>query len=385
MVIAIMHGRTSELREKLRHAPEWVYLGPNKVGRGHPTYFIAEIGNNHNGDFYLAKRSIEEAAKAGAHAVKFQKRSVHDTFAKELRDKPQTKDEIKGKTYGEYREGLEFSFDDFIRLKEIADFNGVAFFATPFDLPSVDFLEKAGMPFYKIASFDVTNIPLLERVARTNKPIILSTGMATLEEVDEAVTTVLAHHANLIVLHCVSVYPSPDEHINLGAMRLLKRLYAPLPIGYSGHEQDILPTLMAIAHGATIVERHFTLSKLLPGPDHASVSIDPGSFKEMMDAAARIHVLYGKGEKELLEQERITRNKHAKSIVASIPIANGTVITETMLTCKSPGYGLRPRELSVVVGKRASHDIMADTVLRHEDIEWEPALSGVLPAREKNA
>ena len=209
--------------------------------------------------------------------------------------------------------------------------------------------------------------------------------MATLEEVDEAVTTVLAHHANLIVLHCVSVYPSPDEHINLGAMRLLKRLYAPLPIGYSGHEQDILPTLMAIAHGATIVERHFTLSKLLPGPDHASVSIDPGSFKEMMDAAARIHVLYGKGEKELLEQERITRNKHAKSIVASIPIANGTVITETMLTCKSPGYGLRPRELSVVVGKRASHDIMADTVLRHEDIEWEPALSGVLPAREKNA
>lgn len=378
-----MHGRgTAELREKLRHAQEWVYLGPHKVGRGHPTYFIAEIGNNHNGDFYLAKREVEEAAKAGAHAVKFQKRFVKDTFAKELRDKPQTKGEIAGKTYGEYREGLELSFDDFTRLKEIAEFNNVSFFATPFDLPSVDFLERVGVPFYKIASFDVTNLPLLERVAKTGKPVILSTGMATLEEVDEAVLAILRHHNNLVLLHCVSVYPSPDEHINLGALRLLKRLYSPLPIGYSGHERDILPTQVALAHGAAVVERHFTLSRSLPGPDHASVSIEPELFKEMVKSAARIRVLYGKGEKELLEEERVTREKHGKSVVAAVQIARGTVLTAAMLTCKSPGYGLRPRELPALVGRRALADIPADSVVRHEDIEWEPALSSLQPQKK---
>jgi len=365
------------LKEKLREAHDWVYLGPNKVGESHQPYFIAEIGNNHNGDFYLAKRSIEEAAKAGAHAVKFQKRSINDTFAKELRDKPQTKEEIRGKTYGEYRAGLELSREDFVRLKEVADFNRVAFFATPFDIPSVDFLEEVGVPFYKIASFDVTNIPLLEYVASKNKPVILSTGMTTIEEIDEAVATILKYHNQLVVLHCVSVYPSPDEYVNLNAMKLLQRRYHPLPVGYSGHEQDILPTLAAIAHGATVVERHFTLSKSLPGPDHASVSIEPHIFSDMVLGSARIKKMFGKSEKDILEQEKGTREKHSKSIVAAVAIPKGSTITRAMLTVKSPGYGFKSKDIPLLVGKKASLDIAADTVIRKEDIAWEESASTV--------
>ncbi len=358
------------IREKLRSASEWVDLGPTRVGRGYPTYFIAEIGNNHNGDFFLAKRSIEEAAKAGANAVKFQKRFINETFAKELRDKPQTKEEIKGTTYGEYREGMELSFEEFVKLKEIARALNVAFFATPFDIPSVDFLEKVGVPFYKVASFDVTNLPLLDYVARTKKPIILSTGMASAEEIDEAVETVLRHHDKLVLLHCVSVYPSPDEHIHLSSLLSLQNRYRPLPIGYSGHEQDILPTLVAVARGASVVERHFTLSKSLPGPDHATVSVEPALFAEMVKSAERIRKMFGTPRAEVMENEKVTRSKHSKSIVSKVAIPKGAVITEEMLTVKSPGYGLKPKDLPLLVGKRAAVAIEADAVIRQEEIEW---------------
>lgn len=377
---------SSALRGGLKKAQRTVYLGPHRVGSGCPTYFIAEIGNNHNGDFFLAKRSIEAAAKVGVHAVKFQKRSIPDVFAKELREKPQTKEEIRGKTYGEYREGLELSLEDFLRLKEIAHFNNVAFFATPFDLPSVDFLEEVNVPFYKIASFDVTNLPLLDYIAHKGRPIILSTGMATLDEVDEAITTILKHNNKLVVLHCVSVYPSPDEHINLGALQELKERYGGIPIGYSGHEQDILPTLTAIALGACVVERHFTLSKQLPGPDHGSVSIEPAVFSQLVESAHRIRTLFGTGHKELIEGERTSRDKHSKSIVALVDIPQGTSITASMLTCKSPGHGLKPRELSFVIGKKAATDIGADSVLKKEDVVWEEigVVSPLQPRRKKS-
>lgn len=367
-------GLDPGLLEKLRSAKGAVYLNAQKVGAGQPTYFIAEIGNNHNGDFFLAKKSIEAAAKAGAHAVKLQKRSIRDVFAKELRDKPQTKGDIQGETYGEYREGLELSLEEFIKLKEIAAFNNVAFFATPFDIPSVDFLERVGVPFYKLASFDVTNLPLLEYVAQKGKPVILSTGMATLEEVDEAVMTILQHNPHLIILHCVSVYPSPDEEIRLGVMQALQERYHPIPVGYSGHERDTLPSLIAVARGATIVERHFTLSTHLPGPDHESVSLDPEAFASMTRDAKRIHVSTGSREKDVFEHEKATREKHSKSITTRYAIKKGEVFRADMLTCKSPGYGLKPRDFTQVIGKRAASDLPEDAVLRREDVEWETSI-----------
>lgn len=346
-----------------------MFLGARRVGEGEDTYFIAEIGNNHNGDFFLAKRLIEEAARAGADAVKLQKRSVEDTFARELRESSQTRNEIAGRTYGEYREKLELDLDAFLSLKEVAVDNGVSFFATPFDVPSVDFLERVEVPFYKVASFDVTNIPLLDYVAAIGKPIILSTGMSTAAEVTQAVDTILAHHDRIVLLHCVSMYPTPDEHANLAAMQWLKQEFHPLPVGYSGHEEDILPTLVAVAQGASVVERHLTLSRSLPGPDHGTVSVEPETFREMVGSARRIRTLSGTAVKRISPEEEKRRNKHGKSVVAASAIARGTVITEDMLAVKSPGYGIKPGRRHELVGCIAAIDIEADAVLRPEYLQ----------------
>ena len=351
--------------------PNRIKVGDKYIGHGEPVFFIAEIGNNHNGDYYLAKRTIEKAAGAGAQAVKFQKRFINETFARELIEKPQTKDQIFGKTYGEYREALELDFDEFAKLKKYAEDSGVIFFATPFDKKSVDFLEEVGVNLYKIASFDVTHLPLLEYVAKKGKPMILSTGMASLEEVDEAVETILAHNKNLVILHCVSIYPAVDDRLNLLSVPFLKERYAPLPIGYSGHEKDFAPTLAAITLGASCIERHITLDKELPGPDHATVSIEPDEFKEMINESRRIEKALGKPGKFLFEEEMKTRNKHSKSIVSTREISAGTVITAEMLTVKSPGYGLKPRLIPELVGKKAKVDLNADQVITENHVLWE--------------
>lgn len=353
-----------------KNLPSRVQIGNKYVGEGEPVFFIAEIGNNHNGDYFLAKRTIEEAVKAGADAVKFQKRFIDEVFAKELQNKEQTKDQIFGKTYGEYRQALELDMDNFLKLKEHSQKLGTVFFATPFDQKSADFLDEVGMDVYKIASFDVSNLPLLEHVAKKGKPMILSTGMHSLEELDEAVGMILRHNNQLIIKHCVSVYPTTDEYLNLATIPFLKERYSPLPIGYSGHEKGFLPTLAAITLGAKSVERHITLDKNLPGPDHATVSIDPTEFKHMVDSTRRIEKAMGKYGKFLFDVELPTRDKHSKSIVAKTHIPAGTKITAEMLTCKSPGYGLKPRMLGEVIGRTARVDIVEDGVIKHEDIAW---------------
>jgi len=340
-----------------------VSINGKKIGPGIPTFFIAEIGNNHNGDFYLAKRTIEEAAKAGADAVKLQKRSVDGTFTKELLDKPQLKDQIFGKTYGEYRKNLELSKGDFKRLKKISEDLGLIFFATPFDEESVDFLEDVEVPLYKIASFDATNIPLIEHIASRGKPTIMSVGMANVEETDEAVEAFLRFNNQLVILHCHSVYPTPDEKIHISTVPFLADRYKPIPVGYSGHEQDILPSLSAVVLGARCIERHITIDKALPGPDHASVSITPDQFKDMVDQTRRIENIIGEPEKHLFDEELRTRAKHGKSIVSKIDINAGSTITADMIVCKSPGFGLKPNMFSKLIGKKASTAIPKDTVI----------------------
>ena len=357
--------------DKFQNLPSRIKIGNVWVGEGEPAYFIAEIGNNHNGDFYLAKRTIEESVKAGANAVKFQKRFISETFAKELREKPQTKDQIYGKTYGEYRQALELDKEEFIKLKEYAEGLGVTFFATPFDHKSADFLEEVGQDLYKIASFDVTNLPLLEHVAKKGKPVILSTGMSSIEEIDEAVETILKHNKQLMVLHCVSIYPSAEDKLNLRTVPFFADRYAPLPVGYSGHEQDYIPTLAAISLGAKVVERHITLDKAMPGPDHATVSIDPKEFTAMVAGSRRIEKALGVRRSEVLPDEMGTRNKHSKSIVSSTKIPAGTVITASMVMCKSPGYGLKPNMLPSLIGKKVTVDIDEDSVIAKEQIAWE--------------
>lgn len=346
-----------------------VKIGNTYVGEGEPAFFIAEIGNNHNGDFYLAKRTIEQAVKAGANAVKFQKRFIDQTFAKELREKPQTKDQIYGTTYGEYRQALELDKEEFVKLKAYANSLGVTFFATPFDKASADFLEEVGQDVYKIASFDVTNLPLLEHVAKKGKPVILSTGMSSVAEVDEAVQTITKYNNQLVILHCVSIYPTADDKFNLATIPFYKNRY-PFAIGYSGHEQDYIPTLAAITLGAKVVERHITLDKSMPGPDHATVSIEPDEFAAMVAGARRIEKALGVPRSEVLPDEMPTRNKHSKSIVSTVAIPAGTVITAGMVMCKSPGYGLKPNMLGQIIGKKVAVDITEDAVITKDHIMW---------------
>lgn len=348
--------------------PSVVTVRNKQIGEGHPVFFIAEIGNNHNGDYYLAKRTIEEAAKAGADAVKLQKRFLSEVFTKELLDKPQVKDQMLGNTYGEYRQSLELNDDEFRKLKAYAESLGLIFFATPFDKKSADFLEDVGMDAYKISSFDVTNLPLLEHVASKGKPMFMSLGMSTWEEADEAIRTIVSRNNQLIVKHCVSIYPTPDEKVNLANLHEMKRRYEPLPIGYSGHERGFLPTLAAVVLGAKCVERHFTLDKALPGPDHATVSLEPDEFRDMIEKTRRLEKAMGDPMARMWDEERKTRDKHAKSLTTVVAIPIGTFITADMLTCKSPGNGLMPRMVDSVIGKQAACDLAPDTTLRIEHI-----------------
>jgi sialic acid synthase len=358
-----------EIKRILNQLPSKVKIGKRYVGPGEPVFMIAEIGNNHNGDLELAKEMIVKAKEAGCEAVKFQKRTLDQVFTKEALDAPYNTPTSLGATYGEHRAKLEIDRDGFLELKMLAKKLDLVFFCTPFDHTSVNFLEDIGVDAYKIASFDVTNIPLLEDVAKRNKPIILSTGMSSMEEVDEAVETILKYNNRLVVLHCVSVYPTPDDKLDLSIIPLMKRRYAPLPIGYSGHETDFLPTLMAASMGAHVIERHFTLAKDMKGPDH-KLSLTPEEMTDCMRDIRRIEVMMGDGSKEVDADEFKTRAKHSKSLVTAVAIPAGTTITIEMITIKSPGSGLKPNMIHKIVGKTAQRDLDADTLIPEDVLGW---------------
>lgn len=358
------------LKRRLGILPARVKIGTQKrVGPGEPTFVIAEIGNNHNGDFDLALRTIKAAAECGADAVKFQKRDVQALLSKEMRDMPYENERSFGKTYGEHREKQELGSDQYRRMKEYAESLNLIFFATPFEPASADVLESIGVHAYKIASFDVTNIPLLIHVAKKGKPILLSTGAATLEETDAAISTILAHNDRLIVNHCTSMYPTPDDKVNLNMMRTLATRYDPLPVGYSGHEPDILPTVVAVGMGARLVERHFTLDRNMRGSDH-HMSIEPAEFADMVRQIRRVETLLGSSDKQVYEGELPVRAKHLKSIASKRALKKGERLREEDLTYKTPGTGLLPSQASLLVGRIVPVDIDADTILPKDALTW---------------
>ncbi len=350
--------------------PEQVAVGNRLVGKNKPVFVVAEVGCNHNGDVELAKRHITEAVAAGADAVKFQKRSVDDVFIKEMRDKKQTKTLEFGKTYGEYREFQELTMDEFRELKKHTEKLGAFFFVTPFDLKSVDFLEELGVDGYKISSFDVTYHDLLEKIAKLKKPIFLSVGMSTIEEMDRAIDLILKHNNQLIINHCVSTYPTPLGDVHLNNLKTLIERYGPLPIGYSGHEKGIMPTIMSAAMGACTVERHITVDKNLPGPDHTTVSLDMNELKDLVYHIRKLEKALGDPHKKIRQSEVRAREKHSKSIVAKTRISTGTPISVEMLTVKSPGSGLKPYKINELLGKVAKIDIEEDTVIPKEALYW---------------
>jgi len=357
------------IKNLLEGLPNKVKIGRQYVGEGMPVFVVAEVGINHNGSLEIAKRLIKEAKEAGADAVKFQKRTPQEILTKELLEKPYTSPHAYAPTYGEHRKKLEFSEKEYQELKKYADQLGILFFASVWDLNSADFMEKFDVAAYKIPSADVINIPLLEYVAKKNKPVLLSTGMSTLEEINEAVKTILKHNKRLILFHCVSLYPCPNEKIDLNFLNVLKEKYKPLPIGYSGHEIGDLPTLTAVAMGAPIIERHFTLDKTMKGSDHAS-SLEPQELKKLIENIKEIEKIRGQSKKIMYAELKPLREKLAKSIATKITIPKGTVIRSTMLCIKGPGDGIKPSLIKDLIGRIAQTDIPEDSIIPPEALSW---------------
>lgn len=336
------------------------------VGDGEPAFIIAEAGINHQGQLEIAKKLIDVAVMAGADAVKFQKRKIERTLTKEFLEKPYTGYNSFGATYGEHRKALELSEDDFRKLKRYCAEKQIIFMASAWDEESADFLEELRVPAYKIASADLTNIPLIEHVAKKEKPIIMSTGMSNMDEIEAAVNTIKKYTDQLILLQCTSTYPSRFEEINLRVMKTFREKFNVL-VGYSGHEYGIVIPPVAVVLGACVVERHFTLDRTMKGGDHAA-SLEPVGLQRVVRDIRHVEQALGIAEKRILESEISIRQKLAKSIVSKIKIPKGSIITKDMLATKGPGTGISPIDMDKVIGKRVSVDIEEDSVINWGDI-----------------
>ena len=340
----------------------------NKViGEGEATFIIAEAGVNHNGDIELAKRLVDIASECGIDAIKFQTFKAENVVAKNT---PKADYQIKntGTNESQYEmiKKLELSEDEFIELYKYTKKKGLIFLSTPFDFESADFLDELVSAF-KISSTDLTNLPFLEYIAEKGKPIILSTGMGTLGEIEEAVNTIREINDDLILLHCVTNYPASFESLNLRAIKTLKEAFK-LPVGYSDHSLGIYAPIAAVALGAVVIEKHFTLDKNLPGPDHKA-SLNPEELKEMVNAIRLIEKALGDGIKRPTPEEEEIKKVARRSLVANVDIPKGTVIKKEMIAIKRPGTGIEPKYLNVVIGKRAKRDIKKDEVLKWNMIE----------------
>lgn len=273
-----------------------VTIAGRPVGPGHPVYVIAEIGLNHNGDVELAKRLIDVAADAGADAVKLQKRTPELATPAHMRD-VERETPWGTMTYLEYRRRVELDREQYIEIGDHATLRGLTWFASPWDEPSVDFLESLNVAAYKVASASVTDLALLRAIGATGRPVILSTGMSTLEQVDAAVAA-LAADDRLIVLHATSTYPMPAEEANLRMIPVLGARYPGVPIGYSGHERGLQISLAATALGATVIERHITLDRTMWGSDHAA-SLEPQGLEHLVRDIRIIELALGDGVKRV--------------------------------------------------------------------------------------
>jgi len=338
-------------------------------------FIIAEAGVNHNGDMRIAKELIDVAADSGADAVKFQTYISEKVMTRYVgKAKYQAANTGCDGSHLEMSRQLELSFDDFCQLKDYCDNAGIMFLSTPFDFPSVDFLD-ALVPAYKIPSGEITNLPLLEHVARKNKPIIMSTGMSNLQEVERAVHLIKASgnpaasdiFAPLTLLHCTSNYPTAFSDANLRAINTLHAHFN-LPAGYSDHTPGIEASIAAVALGATVIEKHFTIDKEMPGPDHKA-SIEPVELRRMVEAIRNIEAALGTGEKVMTASESEIRDIARRSLIAACDLTAGTVLTAALLEIKRPGSGISPVDMERVIGKRLKNDIREDEVITWDDLE----------------
>lgn len=324
---------------------------------------IAEAGVNHNGDFNLAKQMVDAAKAAGVDYVKFQ------TFRPEkLVSKFAEKAEYQKETTGADESQLEMlqklilSDDNFIELKYYCDEIGIGFISTPFDLESIDFLEKFNMDFWKVPSGEVTNLPYLEALAKTGRKVVMSTGMCDVDEINASVAVLEKYNVpEIVLLHCNTQYPTPFEHVNLKAMATIAEKTG-RTVGYSDHTQGIEVSIAAVAMGARVIEKHFTLDKNMEGPDHKA-SLDPEELKAMVSAIRNIEKSIGTGLKEPSPSEIANKAVARKSIVSARAIKKGERFSSENMTTKRPGNGISPMQWYSVVGETAKRDFQEDELI----------------------
>jgi sialic acid synthase len=331
-------------------------------------YVIAEIGHNHQGDIEQAKQMFAKAKECGADAVKLQKRDNRSLFTKEYYTRPYDNPNSFGTTYGEHREALEFGRSEYRELQAYAKELDIAFFATAFDASSCAFLAELDMPAYKVASADLTNTPLLRCIAKTGKPVIMSTGAAVLDDVRRAYDTIAEINPNLAVLQCTASYPPGWDELDLRVITTYRELFPDSVIGFSSHDSGIAMAVAAYVLGARIVEKHFTLNRAMRGSDHA-FSLEPQGLTKMVRDLRRSRVALGNGEKRMYPCEVEPSIKMAKKLVITRPLPAGHVLSAEDVTAKSPGDGLPPYEIDNIVGRTLRQPVDEETTLTFELLE----------------
>ncbi len=337
-----------------------IKVGDKFIGNSYPCFIIAEAGVNHNGDINLAKQMIDKAVDAGVDAIKFQTFKSEKLVTKYASMAKYQKDNI-GTEDSQFNmlKKLELSFDEFVELKKYCVDKNIMFLSTPFDIESAEFLNSMGMEAFKISSGDLTNIPLLEYISEFNKPIILSSGMAIIGEIEDALISIKNKGVDdIAVLHCTSNYPAPFDSINLKAMNTIKNTFNIIG-GYSDHTEGITISVAAVALGANIIEKHFTLDKSMDGPDHKA-SLNADELKMMVKEIRKVESALGNGIKMFSKSEIDTMKVARKSIVAARDINCGEVIELKDLDYKRPGDGLSPKYYKEILGKKAKIDIKID-------------------------
>jgi N-acetylneuraminate synthase/sialic acid synthase len=351
-------------------------IGTHRIADDAPCYVIAEIGHNHQGSVAKARELFREAQLAGAHAVKLQKRDNRGLYTRAAYNKPYDNENSFGATYGEHREFLEFGAREYAELQAYARELGVDFFSTAFDLASADFLAELEVPAYKIASGDLKSTPLLKHVARFGKPMVVSTGGAELDDVRRAYDTIMPINSQLAILQCTAGYPAAFDELDLRVISSYRDEFSDAVIGFSSHDNGIAMPVAAYMLGARIVEKHFTLNRASKGTDHA-FSLEPVGLRKMVRDLDRTFRAMGNGVKKVYESERAPIIKMGKSLVVARDLPGGHVIRPDDIVMKSPGGGIPPYELDVVIGCTTlrplyEDDFLSFDVLRKPNAELAP-------------
>jgi N,N'-diacetyllegionaminate synthase len=329
-------------------------------------YIIAEAGVNHNGSIENAKKLIDAAVSAGADSVKFQT-FIAENLVTENVGKAEYQKQEAGSDESQLKmlKKLELSFDEFKELQSYCEDKSIDFLSTAFDFDSIDFLNDIGIKKWKVPSGDITNLPFLVKIARTQKPVILSTGMSDMTEIREAINILKQHGTeDLTVLHCTSEYPAPYKEVNLKAMNSIAEAFG-VEVGYSDHTKGIEIPVAAVAMGAQIIEKHFTLDNNMEGPDHKA-SLEPSELKKMVSSIRNVELAMGTGEKKPVPSEEKNKMLVRKSIIASRKIEKGELFTEKNLTVKRPGTGVSPMKWFEILGRNSTKNYIKDELITDE-------------------